>query len=374
MPQKPCCYRAASDLSTGYCDECGAALLRCAAFEECGGLLDGGGVCGVCIAPQLILEDSRPARAGGALALPLLLTNRAQVGRPIFVHSAHVREGDGDWRPLSLGSDRIDAGASIPIVLRTSPLERSGSHAVEVALALASRWRWREEVFCFTAGVHVDVEAGGQVSVVQNISYDASAAQTGATIYAPLRLENNERAPSASGGPEPLTLTRADRLERAFGLRGGPDGNLVPRGARLVWRGFAGGDAPSDGPIVTSDGTLHLGRARTRASGGPNDVRLLVSDARGVIDEAASRAISRQHLCLSITGGRLVLFVESELGAWVDGVHAARGALVPLRDGSRIKPLPPSASPLELALRMEARYGVVESVEVTRLPRIEGAR
>ena len=191
---------------------------------------------------------------------------------------------------------------------------------------------------------------------------------------APLRLEQHERSPAASGGAEVLTLTRADRLERAFGLRGGADGNVVSRGARIVWRGFARGDAPADGPIVTADGALYLGRARARAGGGPNDARLLVSGANGAVDEEASLGISRRHLCLSITSGRLVLFCESELGVRGCDTFISRRAAVVQQDGDRVRLQPKGPTALDLTVHFEAQHGAVEALTITRVSNDEAAR
>ena len=368
MMPRPCCHRAALSLDAGFCDECGTPLLRCAAYEECGGLVDEGGVCPVCVAPRLELTSQREAQVGGSMALPLLLENRARVGRPLFVRGAWTREGGNDWQPMELSFDRLDAGAGVPFTVRTEPLQRSGTHAVEIALALATRWRWREEVFAFATGVEIAVEAGGEVSVTQNITYDASAAQTGATIYAPLRLDARKREQTSPRGGTELLLARADRLERTLGLRGS-QGTVIQREARLSWRGFARGHAPAEGPITTSDGSLVLGRSRTKMLGGSGDVRLLVQGADGELDEDASRSISRRHFSLSITGGRLLLHIESDLGAWIDGRHEPGGSIVELRDGSRFSPLPRSQAPLSLEVSWAAQYGSVEAIQLTRVPR-----
>src|SRR5690606_35949033 len=69
-----------------------------------------------------------------------------------------------------------------------------------------------------------------------------------------------------------LPMARAEREERRLGLRG-IDANIwVPRQAALNWQGFAKGDAPSAGPILTPDGVLSAGRSRTRFQQGEGDV------------------------------------------------------------------------------------------------------
>jgi len=374
----PCCYRSALDSASSFCGDCGGPLLRCAAFDECSGLVDTDGLCSVCIAPELYLDAgaAESASVGGALALPLVVRNAAQVGRPLFLRGLWVREsGGGDWRAIDVAWERLDAGASAPAPVDASSLERSGTHRVEVLIAVASRWRWREEVVAFSATLEVTVEGSDAVSVQQNITYapgsqsDAGAPQTGATIYAPFRMESSERGAAATTSkPRALELVRAGRLEREFGLRGGRDGVAVPRAARLVWSGFGVGTTPVDGPIVTSGGSLTLGRARSKAAGGPNDVRLLALRSDGpagdTVDEAASRGISRRHLDLWIENDRLMLRVESERGVSVNSVLQPRGSVLALGDGDTFSPLRGEPTGATVRVRFEIHHDVVHAVEL----------
>lgn len=365
----PCCHKTALDLTAAWCDDCGSPLLRCPAHEECGGLLDADGCCPVCIAPELSLDAGgvRVARVGGALSLPLVLTNRARVGRPLFVKGFWTREPGGEWRPVEVPWERLEAGACAPLHVRAEALERAGVHHVEVLLALGTRWRWREEVTAFTAGLAVTVEQEEALTVQQNITYAADAPQTGATIYAPVKVSGEAREQNEGpGDAQPLVLTRAGKLERSLGLRGYDDGTVVARTVRLRWRGFAEGEAPPATPIVGADGMLYLGRSRARLRGGLNDVRLLAHDGRGGIDEQASRGISRQHFGLCVENGRLVLRVESDLGAWINGKAVPRGTSVLLRDGDRFSPIARDRGLLAVRASFEVHHGVVEAVTFTR--------
>lgn len=365
-----CCHRAALDLEAGYCDDCGAPLLRCPAHEECGGLLDADGRCPVCIAPELLLDAGglREARVGGALSLPLVLRNGARTGRPLFVHGVWTREAGGDWRSIELAWDRVDAGAAAPFTVRAEELGRAGVHALEIMLAVSNRWRWREEVLAFAAGLSVTVEQEEALTVQQNITYAADAPQTGATIYAPFRYQA-EGGAAVKGAPtaaQPLLLTRAGKLERSFGLRGYDGGPVVSRAARIAWRGFGAGEAPADGPIVSADGLVTLGRSRAKPRGGSNDVRLLAHDGTGDLDEESSRGISRQHFHLCIENDRLLLRVESDRGAWINGEAVPRGTSVFLRDGDRFSPLPRGRGWLVVNVGFEEHHGRVETVTLTR--------
>lgn len=375
-PRSSCCYRASLGEDTGFCGECGQALLRCAAFEECGGLLDSQGHCSVCVAPVLVLEEGagRDVQVGGALALPLTLHNASTVGRPVFVTGLWTREGESDWSPIDLPWDRIEAGekASLPVTARD--LGRAGVHRLEVLLALASRWRWREDVVAFTAALDVSIEGESNVSIQQNIHMAGDAPQNGATIFAPLRFQGGESKRERAGGrASELQLTRAGRLERSLGLRGLEGGPSVPRGVRFAWGAFAEGTAPADGPIVTRDGTLALGRSRTKEQAGPNDVRLLALDPDGTVDVETSQGVSRHHFTLWIENDRPMLRVESRQGGWVSGRSLARGESTPLTDGDTFSPLVGSPDRLALRVEFETHHDTVDLVTLRHTSR-QGAR
>lgn len=375
-PHSSCCYRAALGDDTGFCGECGGALLRCAAFEECGGLLDAQGRCPVCVAPVLILEGEgdRDVKVGGSLALPLTLHNGSTVGRPIFVTGLWTREGESEWSPIELPWDRIDAGGKAALPVTARDLGRAGVHRLELLIALASRWRWREDVVAFSAALDVSIEGESNVSIQQNIHMASDGPQNGATVYAPLRFQGGEpKGGRREGRATELELTRAGRLERSLGLRGLPGGPSVPRGVRFAWGAFAEGTAPPDGPIVTHDGTLALGRSRTKENAGPNDVRLLALDPDGSVDIETSQGVSRHHFTLWIENDRPMLRVESHQGAWVSGRTLARGEAVALSEGDTFSPLVGSPERLGLRVEFETHHDTVDLVRL-RPTRSQGAR
>ena len=364
---KPCCYRSALGLDQGFCGECGRPLLRCSAFEECSGLLDDDGRCGICVAPELWLDAGAQvgARAGGALSLPLVFRNASQVARPLFLHSLHLRQGDADWQAVQVPWDRLDAQSSAATPVTLDLRERAGTQHIDLLMVVATRWRWREELFAFNSGLEVKVESDQALSVQQNITYAADAPQTGATIYAPLRMENSAKQQTpTSDAPRPMELVRAGRMEREFGLRSGPRGVTVPRKVQLEWKGWHAGQVPPDGPIVAEEGLLILGRSRTKIAGGSGDVRLLARNPAGEVDENSSLAISRRHLGLYIENDRLMLRVESERGAWINSQRLDRGCAQAIGDGDVVSTQRSALPGACLKVRFLAHHDVVHTVQL----------
>lgn len=321
------------------------------------------------MAPELKIDRAgvREAKVGGALSLPLVLRNGARVGRPLFLKGLWTREAGGEWQPVEVSWERLEPGQSAPLYVRAAAFDQAGVHGLEIMLALATRWRWREEVTSFHSALSLTVEGDAGLTVQQNISYAADAPQTGATIYAPIKVtsEGADR-PRAAGEARPLILTRAERLEREFGLVGYGDGTTVSRAVRLCWRGFDEGHAPADGPLVAPGGLMSLGRARARIQGGTGDVRLVASTRDGKLDEPASLGISRRHFELCVENARLVLRVESDRGAWINGQHVPRGSSTPLRDGDRFSPIAKDRGRIAVTASFETHHGVVETITFSR--------
>lgn len=373
----PCCYQHAVTADAVFCGECGKPLLRCMAFQECGGLVGDDGCCSVCVKPQLFLDKDAvtEVKTGGVLVLPLVFYNASGVARPLFITDLWVREGDGPRRRVELPWKRLDAGGSNRVNIQTGALERQGRHGIEITFAAATNYYMREERFAFTSLLGLEVEQGG--SLVINQTINTSGVGTGAdTIYAPIRLETmGDAVKKAPGGKAAeLALQRADAFEASSGVRGyteGPlKGSVVGRGARIVWKGF-GADGPAAGPITTQDSMLGLGRAKTVANGGENQVQLLVTDAAGVIDEQLSQAISRRHLELFIQSGRLSARVTGAAGALVgEHRHGADDALAEIGHGDVVKILPKFPDALALQVRMRAAHGFIDEITITRLPAI----
>ena len=362
-----CCYRTALSADAAFCGECGGPILRCAAFEECGGLVDTDGRCGVCVAPELILGSTRTTRVGGVVSLPFVVRNASSVGRPLVVDRLLVRENGGAWRDQELTWERLDAGATAPATVTTSPLSNAGSHRIDVTLVVSSRWRWREEVMAFSAGLELDVAGSDGVNVQQTIHVDSEAMAGAGTIYAPLRFDGGGPVSAETLDARQLDLVRASRIERELGLRGDEAGLSVPRAVRTEWVGFPADSAPAAGPIATRDGLVGVGRSRTALQGGDGDVRLLALDGAGGVDEAGSLRISRRHFSLWIQNDRLMLRVDSSRGAEVAGARVAGGECVALRDGDRFAPFTggSGARGPSVSVRFDAHHGVVHTVRFT---------
>lgn len=371
----PCCYQHAVTADAVFCGECGKPLLRCMAYEECGGLVGDDGCCNVCVRPQLFLDKDAvtEVKTGGVLVLPLVFYNASGVGRPLFITDVWVREGQSERRRVELPWKRLDAGGSNRLNIQTGALEQQGRHGIEITFAAATNYFMREERFCFTSLLNLEVEQGG--SLVINQTINASGVGAGSdTVYAPIRLETQgeTRKATAGGQAAELGLQRADNFEAAQGVRGYTDGPLkgsvVNRGARIVWKGF-GADEPPTSAITTRDGILAIGRAKSIRQGGDNYLQLLVTDATGAVDEALSQAISRRHLELFIQGGRLCARVTGQAGVMIgDKKHGADDALAVIGNGDVIHILPKFPDAMAMQVRMRATYGHIEEIVITRLP------
>ncbi len=370
----PCCYQHAVTADAIFCGECGKPLLRCMAHEECGGLVGDDGCCNVCVRPQLYLDKDAvtEVKTGGVLVLPLVFYNASGVGRPLFITDVWVREGESARRKVELPWKRLDAGGSNRLSVQTGALERQGRHGIEITFAAATNYFMREERFCFTSSLSLEVEQGGSLVINQTINSSGVGAGSD-TVYAPIRLESQgeTRKAAVGGQAAELGLQRADNFEAAQGIRGYTEGPLkgvvVNRGARIIWKGF-GDEAPS-GPITTRDGIFAIGRGRSVRLGGDNQLQLLVTDAAGAVDEQLSQAISRRHLELFIQGGRLCARVTGQAGVMIgDHKHGADDALAVIGNGDIVRVLPKYPEALALQIRMRANYGQVEEITVTRVP------
>jgi hypothetical protein len=371
-PSPACCHAAAADASAGFCGDCGRRLLRCMAWSECGGLLGDDGRCTLCMRPQLFLDQGavREVKVGGRMVLPLLFRNDARAGargaaagRPIFITGLWVKEADGPRIAKELAWERLDGGQALPWSLQTSALDKHGRMRVEISFAAATRYRWRQETFIFVAELDLVAEEGGGLVINQTIN-----AEGGATAYAPIRLETQARERAAPEVRKPLALVRGERLERADGVRGYADKGLIQRSARLTWKGFAPGEAPADGPIATPDGLIGMGRTLTRAEGGEGDVRLLVRDRDGALDDGLSAAISRRHADLFIQDGRLYVHAAGAAGLLVGKRAVERGTIAQVEDGDLIEILPRAKGAITLAVSMKAHHRLIEDITIERAP------
>lgn len=365
--QAPCCYTSAMDDEATWCADCGKPLIRCMAFEECGGLLDNNGLCTVCVAPHVQVAPGAisAVRVGGAVALPIKVANLSAVGRPLFVTSMLIREGGEAWIEQDLGWERLHAGEQRPVTIRAASFDRPGVHNVECLLAVASRWRWREEKYAFRATFTFDVkenrEAAGHVVHIQG----GDAAHGNIVNFS--GKEKVDSTTSRSDEAIELALVRADLEERQRGLRG-LDNESVPRSVPFSWEGFPEADAPFEGPLLSLDGILAVGRSRSRRDGGLGDVRLLPETGDGQIDEDLSRQISRRHFELYIESDRLVLRVTGGGGLRVNGDAYGRDKTVVLSGGDVIAPLVQNQEEVSMRVRFQSHHGRVSRVTFTRDP------
>lgn len=338
------------------------------AAEECGGLLDDEGLCTVCVSPHVQVDSGAltVAKVGGAVALPVSIANVSVVGRPIFVTRVWSREASGEWRTESLGWERLDAGQSRPVSITANKLDRAGAHSIEILVEVASRWRWREERYAFAASLRLHVKAEDK-SVGPTVTLGGKEAGHGNTVYISGKSEASAE-PETTAEALDLVMERVEVEERRLGIRGINENLAVSRSVSLQWRGFAPEQIPSDGPILTADSLLAVGRARGRRAGGTGDVRLLVESGDGTLDEDLSRLLSRRHFELYVECDRLMLRVTGTGGVRVDGKAYGPGKAVPLNDGARINPVVKAPDALSLQIQFQTEHKTVTQVTVTRSP------
>jgi len=338
------------------------------ATEECGGLLDDQGLCTVCVSPRIQIDAGalKAAKVGGAVALPVSIANASVVGRPIFVTRLWSREASGDWKEERLGWERLDAGESRPASITADKLDRAGAHSIEILVEVASRWRWRQESYAFSAVLRLNV-MGDDKSNAPVVSVGGESAGHGNIVYISGKNETTE-APEMTSEAIDLEMVRAEREERRLGIRGLNEAQWVPRNTKLKWQGFGANQVPQDGPILTLDGILAVGRARSRRAGGSGDVRLLVDAPDGDIDEDLSRLISRRHFELFIECNRLVLRVNGTGGVRINGDAYGGGKTIHLQDGDVIEPIVKNGGALRLNLKFQTEHRSVHEVIFSKTP------
>ncbi|WP_300394333.1 FHA domain-containing protein [Henriciella sp.] len=365
---KDCCARSATTSGAGFCGECGEPLIWCMASQECHSLLDKSGMCPVCVQPELYLDAGAAStvREGGKLALPLVVKNASSVGRPLFITGLWMKEDDAGWNEIPLSFERLEAGRSSNVAVRTGVLDHAGIHQVDLRIAVASRYHWREEAFVLTSSIIFPVESRDPDGPVTNINVNADQIGAGLTVYNPTRIEaDRAEGQETHVRPIPLKLNRADQDEARLGRRGYETGLRVPRTVEFVWRGFGEGDCPFDGPLLDPSGLLYLGRNAVGRDQEGNDARLLVTTADGALSPLTG-SISRQHFSLYPESGRLMLRVESQYGLRVNGDAYGRTKCVTLQDGDTISPLRKTPDALQVSVRFEAEREDVTRIILTR--------
>lgn len=344
------------------------------AFQECGGLVGEDGLCEVCVAPhlQIIPGATMNAPVGGSVALPFDLYNASRVDRPLLVTGLWSRE-KGDWRKERLGWEQLDSGARAPASVTACEFDRAGLHEVEIMWTVATRWRAREESFAFSTRVLLTIagDQGGAGPVVQISSENE---MNGNVIQI---TDNSGRGARDEGkvvSAIDMNIQRLDREERRLGLRGIGGELRIPRSAAFTFLGYGPSEAPPSGlPVLTKDAMLVFGRSRTRHAGGEGDVRLLVTDADGKIDEPLSQMISRRHFEIYVENDRLMLHVSGSNGLRIN--HEAFGVdkVVQLKDGDVIAPVLKAPEALTLAVRFSREFDQVSMITLARMPETQGA-
>jgi hypothetical protein len=372
-----CCIETAATPDAMFCGECGKAITRCMASQECHGLVGPDGFCPVCVSPQVFIDAGAEldVRVGGTLTLPLTFRNTSPTGRPLRIEQVWTRVGGDKYLPQPLDWDQVPAGQQMSAVVQTPPLATSGRVKFDIAFVAETGWKSRRESYAFSASVEFKVEEQKQaVTINQTIN----AGDGGNTVYAPSYNEGAGAEQSRRVVLEqalPLNLVRAHNVEREHGVRGYLDGPMkgatVLRTADVIYKGFPDGETPRNGPIATPDSVLKFGRAKTRGEGGEGDVRLLVRDAKGAVDESLSLAISRLHFVLHVQKGRLVLHPYGEAGVMIGEEVLRRDDRI-LQNGDVIRVLPKNGEALQVQVRMQARHGEVDEIVLARIPALNG--
>lgn len=342
------------------------------AHAECGGLLNDAGMCGVCIDLELSLDTGAAStvREGGKLALPLVVKNASRVGRPVFITGIWIAENDGKHRKVPLPFERLDPQAAARAAIRTGRLDHAGVHQVDLLIAVATRYQWREERHVFASYIVFPVEPGDPGGPSTTINVTADQVGAGFTVYNPTRIEADRAAGlETHAAPVGLNVIRADAAERELKQRGYQDGLLVPRGVEIAWSGFGEDHAPFDGPIAKPSGLLLAGR-KSRVDG--NDVCLRITTDDG--DDPQSKAISRLMFSLYTESGQFMLRVEGQYGLRVNGQSYERTENVPLQHGDEIQVLRKKPDALTIQVNFEIQHQKVSRIRMIRKQKTTGAR
>ncbi|QFT78690.1 FHA domain-containing protein [Erythrobacter sp. THAF29] len=364
-----CCIASAlEDADATYCIECGKPLMRCMAFQECGGIVDESGLCPVCVQPHLeiIPGATMKAAVGGSVAVPFYLKNDSKVDRPLFIKGIWSRER-GEWREERLGWEKLAPGERAQASATACEMSQPGLHEIEIMWAVTTQWRTREEHYAFSTRLLIEIaEASSDQPANIQIS---SQNQMNGTI-----IQIDPHGKGGSGSERlveaiDMKVRRLEKEERQLGLRS-IDGNLrFSRAANFEFTGFAPEHAPTlNQPIVTPDAMLVFGRAHSRAQGGDTDVRLLVTNSDGEIDEEKSVAISRRHFEVYAENSRPMLRVAGGNGLRVNGKAFGPDKKVMLQDGDVIAPLVDAPEALSLSVGFRRELSRVTQVVITRTP------
>ncbi len=380
QPYRDCCVRAAGagDSEVGFCPDCGHALMRCAAFSECRGLVTPTRPCPSCVAPVLMIDSGAvvTAKAGERMSVPLILLNSSTSGRTLWLKRIAKRDGRAEEQ-ITLPWEQLDARTERRISLDTPPMVDGGTYTLNVILVLATRHKGLEEEYAFAAAVSVTVaktEAGPQ-NVSVTVSGATEGTGAGHNVIANIRTDRAaEMAAAALDQRKILPLERAERYELEQGIRGyRTEGLRVLRHVDFAFAGFRPEDTPPAGATLLPRGRVLFGRnSRTpdpSANAAPNDVCLRAFDARTKkVDEPATMAISRHHFELVVVNDRLCVHARATGGMQVNAEDLSSGQVFPVMPGDRIVPIPGRGDKLTVRVAFTSAIGIVERIDVSRTP------
>jgi hypothetical protein len=379
QPYQPCCYAAALQPDSSFCGECGRPLFRCAAFDQCRGLVNPLGYCGICLLPRLTVEEGAvlKARAEEVLSIPFRLANRSSAGRSFQVLFVFKDELDVYDEPVRLNWERIGAGQERAFSVNTQPLSRGGVHRLRLTFVLASCANGFEEHYAFSGEIALRVEGGGPTQVVQHFDLSNSDFGTAGMVVANPSI----REPSDASGPVvakriEVPLERAERYEMEGGYRGyAKTGIRVARNTDFEFIGFPVKDRPRGGPLCTPLAVLRCGRNSRRhdpvRNPYPNDLCLRAYDpATGELNVSASQAIARHVGDFLIQNNRLYFRSrgDNRVAQNGDPLHAAELRVV---DDGDVFALPAvQGAAFTVSLRFGIASGIVERIVFERSPPI----
>lgn len=369
---KACCHSfAVQSVTANCCGNCGKSLLRCQGFDHCHGLLNEDQFCERCLAPKLTLLDAsnEEITRGSTTSFRFELANESPAQVPFAVNSAKIRIGGGQWLDVELAFEEVKAGSARLIQVTTPSFAQAGRHGVEVILILVSTREWRREEMVFTANFEVNVEDVKETIVQQNIHCSGNEQQSGNTIYAPVRIMNEDK-PGLRDVPPPrqrvLPLTRSRKYERQFGLLPN-DGPFVGPTTEVEFVDFPQQAAPQKQAIGATGSLLKFGRSRTKTQGGTNDVRLIVTDENGQVNEQLSLNISRTHFCVWTERGQLMIKALNQHGILVNGRKLSHLEAIPISHQSRIQVTVGRKVIVEIQVLMESQLDHVRSIKLQRI-------
>jgi len=358
-----CCQESAAYEEAVFCGECAKTIHRCMSFKDCGGVRDDYGLCNICVDPRLQIDAGAviATQIGAGVALPISIANTSPINRPLYVKALWSREGNGAWRQEKLEWLRLDQGTVKPATITIDELSRAGSQEIKIRIAVSTRQNWREESFVFSTGFTIMIASEKQ-GPVTNIKVDG-------TGHA-LMYNGDKRAddPEHKLMAYDLALNRMELAELELGYRGLDTDTIIHHTAEFLWQGFAPSDICDNGPIITPDGILEVGRDQLRSNGGGGDIRLLAEDQDGQVDMPTSGLMSRRHFKLYIECDRLMLRVTGRNGLAVNGTDYPNEETIRLKHGDTISPIRKYPEALSIQVKFEKEHNEVKRVIMRRTP------